>query len=215
MNPAARIAVSGLAAVVAAAALAVPMIAEHEDVVLKSYPDPVQIPTACAGHTGPEVKLGQTFTLDQCMRILAADTVEHGLALDRCIARPVPNETRAAFTSFAFNVGARAACGSAAIRKLNAGDLKGACAELSRWTKVTVTGRAAARIAAGQAVARSAALWRPATLAEARAAKLDHRTATAMNAAEPGGALRIAVELPGLYTRRVRERAFCEKGLAS
>ena len=40
----------------------------------------------------------------------------------------------AAFLSFAFNVGNGAFCGSTLTRKANAGDMPGACAELSRWT---------------------------------------------------------------------------------
>jgi len=128
-------AVAGLAAVLGAAALAVSTIAPHEGVIDTAYRDPVGIPTSCAGHTGPEVSLGQRFTLQQCMDQLAADAVKHGLEIDRCIKRPIPLESRAAFTSFAFNVGSGAFCKSTALRKLNAGDLRGACAELSRWTK--------------------------------------------------------------------------------
>ena len=38
-----------------------------------------------------------------------------------------------AVVSWAFNVGSQAACGSTLVRKLQAGDYAGACAELSRW----------------------------------------------------------------------------------
>lgn len=130
-----NVAVAGVAAVLAAASAAVPLIADHEGVELTAYPDPVGIPTVCVGHTGPEVKVGQTWPLRRCMDVLAGDAVDHGLAIDRCIAVPVPAESRAAFTSFAFNVGPAAFCGSTLVRKLNAGDLAGACAELSRWVR--------------------------------------------------------------------------------
>ena len=41
---------------------------------------------------------------------------------------------KAAFLSFAFNVGAQKFCGSTLVKKANQGDMPGACAELSRWT---------------------------------------------------------------------------------
>jgi lysozyme len=48
---------------------------------------------------------------------------------------PISEEEHAAYLSFAFNVGVNAFCGSTAVRKLNAGDRTGACAELSNWTR--------------------------------------------------------------------------------
>lgn len=40
-----------------------------------------------------------------------------------------------AIVSWAYNVGPQAACSSTLVRKLQAGDYDGACAELLRWTK--------------------------------------------------------------------------------
>jgi lysozyme len=121
------------AAVLSAAALAVPLIATHEGWVKVGYRDPVGIPTACYGHTGGVV-LGRTYSADECVNYLAQDAVQHGLDIDRCLTREIPPDSRTAFTSFAFNVGAAKFCGSTVAKKANAGDLKGACAELSRWT---------------------------------------------------------------------------------
>jgi lysozyme len=45
----------------------------------------------------------------------------------------LPEHVQAASVSFAYNVGAQAFCGSTMARKLRAGDMPGACAELSRW----------------------------------------------------------------------------------
>lgn len=121
--------------VLAAAALAVAMVAGFEGHVNHGYLDPVNIPTDCFGHTGPDVKVGQTKTDDQCMASLAHDLVSHGLAIQPCIKVPVPDPSMAAFISFSYNVGARAFCQSTLVKKLNGGDLAGACAELSKWTK--------------------------------------------------------------------------------
>ena len=117
----------------AAAALAVSAVAFYEGTVQRTYRDPIGIITACTGHTGPELQMGQTFTREQCDDMLAKDLLQHAAALD-CIKTPLADGQKAAFLSFAFNVGNGAFCGSTLARKANAGDMRGACAELSRWT---------------------------------------------------------------------------------
>ena len=117
----------------AAAVLAVPLVQKYEGTVLRSYRDPVGIITACTGHTGPELKMGQTYTREQCEEMLYKDLVKHADALS-CVHAPLTDGQRAAFLSFAFNVGDDAFCRSTLVRKANAGDIDGACAELSRWT---------------------------------------------------------------------------------
>ena len=116
----------------AAMVLAVPLVQKYEGTVLRSYRDPVGIVTACTGHTGPELKMGQTYTRQQCEEMLYKDLAKHADAL-ACVSQPLTDGQRAAFVSFAFNVGEGAFCGSTLVRKANAGDIDGACAELSRW----------------------------------------------------------------------------------
>lgn len=116
-----------------AVALAVPLVAKYEGTVLRSYRDPIGIVTACTGHTGPELRDGQSFTRQQCEEILYKDLTKHADAL-ACVRQPLTDGQRAAFVSFAFNVGESAFCRSTLVRKANAGDIDGACAELSRWT---------------------------------------------------------------------------------
>ena len=113
----------------AAAALAVSAVAFYEGTVQRTYRDPIGIITACTGHTGPELQMGQTFTREQCDDMLAKDLLQHAAALD-CIKTPMADGQKAAFLSFAFNVGNGAFCGSTLARKANAGDMRGACAEL-------------------------------------------------------------------------------------
>ncbi len=117
----------------AATALAVPLVMLYEGTVLQSYRDPIGIVTACVGHTGPELRMGQRYTRQQCEDMLYGDLLKHAQALD-CIKRPMTDGQKAAFVSFAFNVGNKASCDSTLARKANAGDMPGACAELSRWT---------------------------------------------------------------------------------
>lgn len=117
-----------------AAALAVPLVMLYEGTVLRSYRDPIGIITACVGHTGPELRMGQKYTRQQCEDMLYGDLLKHTAALD-CIKQPMTDEQKAAFLSFAFNVGNKAFCDSTLASKANAGDMPGACAELSRWTR--------------------------------------------------------------------------------
>ncbi|HNI76290.1 MAG TPA: lysozyme [Giesbergeria sp.] len=116
-----------------ATAIAVPLVMLYEGTVLQSYRDPIGIVTACVGHTGPELRMGQRYTRQQCEDMLYGDLLKHAQALD-CIKQPMTDGQKAAFLSFAFNVGNKAFCDSTLARKANAGDMAGACAELSRWT---------------------------------------------------------------------------------
>lgn len=114
-------------------ALAMPCVLFFEGTVHKTYVDAVGVLTACTGHTGRDVKPGMTFTQAQCDELLAGDLESHDADIGKCIKVPVADHERAAYLSFAFNVGATAFCGSTMLKKLNAGDHVGACNELLRW----------------------------------------------------------------------------------
>ena len=115
-----------------AAALAAAVVMQHEGLRLHTYRDPVGVLTACYGHTSPDVRPGQHYTRAQCKQLLEADLARHAQAL-ACIHRPLTDGQKAAFVSFAYNVGPRAFCESTLAQKANAGDIPGACAELSKW----------------------------------------------------------------------------------
>lgn len=114
-------------------ALVVPFVILSEGSIFKTYKDPIGIVTACNGHTGPELKMGQTFTPDQCKQMLETDLLKHADDL-ACITKPMTDGQKAAFLSFAFNVGGDKFCKSTLAKKANAGDMAGACNELMRWT---------------------------------------------------------------------------------
>lgn len=114
-------------------ALLVPVVMFFEGTVTKTYKDPIGIVTACVGHTGPELKMGQTFTPAQCQEMLYTDLLKHADDID-CIKRPLSDGQKAAFISFGFNVGKEKLCKSTLAKRANAGDMVGACNELMRWT---------------------------------------------------------------------------------
>ncbi|WP_425477070.1 lysozyme [Luteimonas cucumeris] len=97
------------------------------------YVDIVGVATACVGHTGRDVVVGKTYSPEQCEAWFKSDVGEAARAVDRCVTVPMPDKVWSAWTSLAFNIGTRAFCGSTLVRKANAGDLPGACAQISRW----------------------------------------------------------------------------------
>lgn len=107
----------------------------YEGMVLQGYVDPIGVVSACAGHTKYAV-LGKTYTREECDELLQDDLVEHAEGVLACTPGISENPyVLGAAVSFTFNVGVGAYCRSTMARKLNAGDLAGGCAELSRWTK--------------------------------------------------------------------------------
>lgn len=128
MTPQAKVAaVSG-----AVLALATPVVVHFEGEIRHGYRDPIGIVTACVGHT-KTAQLGRAYTHEECLALLERDLVEHDAGLLACVKVGMPPEVHAALLSWAFNVGVANACGSTLVRKLNAGDRMGACAELSKW----------------------------------------------------------------------------------
>lgn len=116
-----------------AVALAIPLIVHFEGYVPWVHRDPIGRLAACYGHDDQTMTPGKRFTAAECQAMLDQDLLKHAEALD-CIKRPLTDDQKTAFLSFAFNVGNSAFCKSTLARKANAGDMAGACAELSRWT---------------------------------------------------------------------------------
>ena len=107
-----------------------------EGVELQVYLDPVSLPTVCVGRMDRKLKLGQTFTLDECMEMLAEDWKKHQDQLDKIVKVPYKSEwQQQALTDFTFNVGIGNVQSSTLIRLLNQGKHVEACQQLSRWVK--------------------------------------------------------------------------------
>lgn len=113
--------------------LATPIVLHFEGEVRHGYRDPIGIVTACVGHT-KTAQLERAYTHQECLDMLERDLVDHNAGLLACVKVGMPPNVHAALLSWAFNVGVAKACGSSAVRRLNAGDTAGACAELARWT---------------------------------------------------------------------------------
>lgn len=110
------------------------IIKESEGCVLKTYIDPVGIPTIGYGSTGSHVKIGQTITQSQAEELLRSDLRR----FEDAVADLAPSATDnrfSAMVSLAFNIGEGALAGSTLLKKHNQGDYIGAANEFLRWNK--------------------------------------------------------------------------------
>lgn len=98
----------------------------------KPYYDPPHVATDCFGHT-QGVKITDRPTEKDCLIFLSNDTMAAEAEVDRDVKIKISNDTRAAFISFVFNVGGGTFRRSTMLKKLNAGDIIGACDQLNRW----------------------------------------------------------------------------------
>lgn len=95
-------------------------------------PVPGDKPTIGFGTT-TGVKLGDRTTPPQALARALTDVQAYEGALKACVTVPLHQHEYDAFVSLAYNIGPTAFCGGTLVRKLNAGDYAGACAEILRW----------------------------------------------------------------------------------
>jgi lysozyme len=81
------------------------------------------------------VKPGDKITPPQALARALTDVQKFEGAIKRCVTVPLHQFEYDAFTSLAYNIGSGAFCGSTLVKKLNAQDYKGACAEILRWDR--------------------------------------------------------------------------------
>lgn len=105
-------------------------------------PIPGDVPTIGFGTTGG-VKLGDKTTPVKALGRALTDVTKFEHAIKRCVTVPLHQYEYDAYLSLSYNIGAQAFCASTLVRKLNAGDYPGACAEILRWN------RAGGRVVAG------------------------------------------------------------------
>lgn len=121
------------AAVIAISGACLAFIATHEGFVDHTYDDAVGVKTIGYGHTGADVKPGQTITRQEAQELLVKDAQKHWDGIKKYIKVPISQNEADAYTSFAYNFGVNKFRKSTLLKKLNAGDHKGACKQLLRW----------------------------------------------------------------------------------
>lgn len=113
-----------------AGALIVPT---NEGVINRTYLDPVGILTSCYGHTGPELKLGQTFTNEECIRQLGKDVARADRDVHSVIHVHLNWYEEAALIAFTYNVGVGNLRTSTLAKLFNAGQYEKGCKQMLRW----------------------------------------------------------------------------------
>lgn len=126
----------GLTAATLAAAAA--FITPWEGIRTLAYRDPIGVWTVCIGET-EGVKPGDRYTVEHCTYMLIKKLPRYWGEIAACMGPELVSrqteQRKVAFLSFAYNVGSGAFCRSTLLRKLRAGDVRGACNELLRWNK--------------------------------------------------------------------------------
>lgn len=100
---------------------------------LYTYRDPINIPTACYGETGSAIRMGQTYTQEQCDDMLAVSADKAYSGMMQCVRVELSAGEKMAYTSFAYNTGVSAFCESTMLILLNQGRHQEACGQLPRW----------------------------------------------------------------------------------
>ena len=101
-----------------------------------TYVDIVGVNTVCGGITDPSIAIpGKTYSDSECRAMNAKEIEEHGERALACVNVALSQGEYEAYASLAYNIGTGGFCKSTLVRKLNAGDRPGACAEILRWNR--------------------------------------------------------------------------------
>lgn len=121
----------------AVAAMGVALVGSLEGLRQNAYPDPAtrgQPWTICYGSTNG-VKPGDHKTIEQCKAMLSLELQTYAKGIEGCTRVPLPDARFVALTSFAYNVGIKAACGSSAVKLINQGKTAEGCEALLKWNR--------------------------------------------------------------------------------
>ena len=130
---------SGVASTAEFLEVAVPYVGKWEGLRLKAYRDIVGVLTVCYGET-KGVRAGDSYTKAECDAMLARELISYRAGLHRylspeTLASRLPVHRDTAFVSLAYNVGIAGAGRSTAVKRLNAGNIAGACHAITWWNK--------------------------------------------------------------------------------
>lgn len=109
----------------------------YEALRLKAYmPTPNDVPTIGYGSTGPDIKLGMTWTQKQADDRFAADLAKFSAGVSKLLgAAPTTQGQYDALVSFAYNVGLEALKTSTLLRMHKDGEYEAAAGQFGRWNR--------------------------------------------------------------------------------
>ena len=115
------------------------LICSFEGLRLNAYDDGVGVWTIGFGTTiypnGIKVKRGDTCTTEQAKEYMAHDLKKFESAVNSAVTLPINQNQFDALVSLAYNIGTSAFKNSTLVKKLNAGDIRGAAAQFDVWNK--------------------------------------------------------------------------------
>lgn len=95
-------------------------------------PVPGDVPTMGFGTT-EGVKIGDSTAPVHAVQRALSDASKYEGALKRCVKVPLHQAEYDVYVDLSYNVGPAAFCGSTIVRRLNAGDYRGACEAILMW----------------------------------------------------------------------------------
>lgn len=113
------------------------LIKSFEGCRFKAYlPTPKDVPTIGYGSTGPDIKMGMTWTQEQADERFMRDLAKFGVGVSRLLgSAPTTQGQYDAMVSLAFNIGLGAFGSSTLCRFHLAGKSDQAVAQFGRWSK--------------------------------------------------------------------------------
>ncbi len=111
------------------------LIRKYEGLQLAAYVCPGGKLTIGYGHTGKDVKAGQTIDVERANELLINDVQRFESAVNELVMVPMTQGMLDALISFSFNLGVGSLKSSTLLKKLNADDREAAANEFLRWNK--------------------------------------------------------------------------------
>ena len=108
---------------------------QFEGCKLTAYQDSVGVWTIGYGHTGTFAVQGKTITQAFADQLLLADIAKFEAGVLKLVRAVINQNQFDALVDFSFNLGLGNLGSSTLLKKLNAGDIKGAAEEFLRWDK--------------------------------------------------------------------------------
>lgn len=110
------------------------VVASFEGLRQNAYQDVVGVWTVCYGHT-EGVKRGDRYSTAECQQMLLGNLKAYSEGIEKCVKVKLPDKRWVALTSFAYNVGIKAACNSSVVRLINQGRIREGCDALLKWNR--------------------------------------------------------------------------------
>lgn len=117
-------------------AAGVSLIQKFEGCKLTTYLDQGGVPTIGFGHTGTDVKLGQTITPEQASKLFLEDIGRFEEYANNLIFAALNSNQFSAVVSFMYNLGNATAVKSGMIKALNAGQYEAASSIFPKYAAV-------------------------------------------------------------------------------